>query len=91
MEKEKEVTKKKHAGHGFKHTHIEHHDDGSHTVRHEHEDGISHKSYAAADLDGVHDGLEDHIGAPNPGEASANAGEAQMAAAAAPAPPAAGA
>jgi hypothetical protein len=65
MAKEK---KRPHAGHGYKHTHIEHHDDGSHTIHHEHEDGKSHKRYAVADLDAVHDGLEDHLGEPNAGE-----------------------
>ena len=62
-----EEKKKKHAGHGHKSTHIEHHGDKSHTVRHTHEDGTE-KSYAAADLDGVHDGLEEHMGEPNAGE-----------------------
>jgi hypothetical protein len=60
--------KKPHAGHGYHRTIIEHHGDLSHTVRHEHEDGKSHKSYAVADLDAVHDGLEDHLGEPNAGE-----------------------
>ena len=59
---------RKHAGHGYKRTHIEHHDDGSHTVEHEHEDGKSHKKYAVASLDHVHDGLQDHMGVPNTGE-----------------------
>ena len=52
--------KKKH-----KHTHIEHHDDGSHTVRHTPADGGADTSYAAQDLDGVHDGLEAHVGDAN--------------------------
>ena len=52
-----------------KHTHIEHHDDGSHTVRHS-GDG-NETSYAAPDLDAVHDGLEQHIGDPNGGEGQA--------------------
>ena len=55
--------KKKH-----KHTHIEHHDDGSHTVRHTPADGGADTSYAAQDLDGVHDGLEAHVGDANGGE-----------------------
>ena len=29
--------KEKHAGHGFTHTHVEHHADGSHTIHHVHE------------------------------------------------------
>jgi hypothetical protein len=46
-----------------KHTHIEHHDNGTHTVRHS---GAGDEvSYAAPDMDGVHDGLEQHIGDPN--------------------------
>jgi hypothetical protein len=60
--------KKPHAGHGYLRTIIDHHGDLSHTVRHEHEDGKSHKSYAVADLDAVHDGLEDHLGEANGGE-----------------------
>lgn len=74
-EKHKEE-KKKHAGHGFTHTHIEHHSDGSHTIHHQHEDG-SHADvkHAVSNLDGVHDSLQDNMGQPNPGEAEANAGE----------------
>lgn len=54
-------------------TEIEHHDDGSHTVRHfPKADGTApagpEVSYAAKDLDGVHDGLEEHLGEPNEGE-----------------------
>ena len=83
-----EEKKKKHAGHGFTHSHIEHHKDGSHTVHHVHEDGPhADVKHAAADLDGVHDSMEDHMGTPNPGEAEANAGP--EAAAAPPAAPAA--
>jgi hypothetical protein len=77
-EKEKEKKHKKHAGHGYKSTHIEHHDDGSHTVRHDHENPDQSKSYAAADLDGVHDGMEDHLGQPNPGEAEAEGGKSGL-------------
>jgi hypothetical protein len=70
-----EEKKKKHAGHGYKHTHIEHHKDGSHTVHHAHEDGAaSDKKHAVSDLDGVHDSMQDHLGTPNPGEAGADAG-----------------
>jgi hypothetical protein len=56
----KSGTKKKH-----KHTHIEHHDNGTHTVRHTPEGGGPETSYAAKDLDEVHDGLEEHVGDPN--------------------------
>ena len=54
-----------------KHTHIEHHDDGSHTVRHQPMGGGEEVSYAAPDLDAVHDGLEQHVGDPNAGEETA--------------------
>lgn len=68
--------KKKHAGHGFTHTHVEHHKDGSHTVHHQHEDGEKHDvKHAAASLDHLHDSLQDHLGSPNPGEAAADAGD----------------
>ena len=70
-----EKKKKKHAGHGFKHTHIEHHADGSHTVHHQHEDGPEHDvKHAVGGLDAVHDSLQDHLGTPNPGEPEASAG-----------------
>lgn len=50
-----------------KHTHIEHHYDANgkptgHTVRHTPVEGGQEVSYAAPDLDGVHDGLEENIG-----------------------------
>jgi hypothetical protein len=74
QEKSMEEKKKKH--HGFTHSHIEHHKDGSHTVHHIHEEG-PHKDikHAVADLDGVHDSMEDHVGTPNPGEAAADTGD----------------
>jgi hypothetical protein len=66
MESEKKAP---HAGHGFKHTHVELHNDGSATVHHVHEDGPhKDKKYAVADLDCLHDGMEDHLGEPNDGE-----------------------
>lgn len=84
-----ETKKKKHAGHGHTHTHVEHHADGSHTVHHVHEDGPAHdKKYAAADHDGMIDGMMDHTSMPNPGEAEAQAGP-QGAAPAGPVAPAA--
>lgn len=65
--------KEKH--HGIHHTHVEHHKDGSHTVKHVMEDGSEHPgSGAVSDLDGLHDKLEQNLGAPNPGEAAAAAG-----------------
>jgi hypothetical protein len=54
----------KYAGHGFLTTTITHHDDGSHTIKHSHEDGASHKEYAVGDLDGLHDGMEDSLRCP---------------------------
>jgi hypothetical protein len=54
-----------HAKHGFTRTTIEHHDDGSSTIIHEHHLGEgNHKKHAVADLDGVHDSLEDHLRMP---------------------------
>lgn len=51
-----------HAGHGFTHTEIELHHDGSATIEHHHEKGADHNvKYAVSDLDGIHDGLEDHL------------------------------
>jgi len=63
----KEESKKKHAGHGVKETHIVHHHDGSHTMTQHHDDGRV-MSAAKADLDDVHDHLEDTVGSPNEGE-----------------------
>ena len=75
-EKKEHAKKHKHAGHGFKSTHIEHHNDGSHTVHHMHEDGAhADVKHAAANLDAVHDSLQDNMGSENPGEAEANAGQ----------------
>lgn len=56
---------------GPHHTHIEHHHDGSKTVHHYHhpvpvppkEEGDH--SHAVADLDALHDNLEEHLGEPN--------------------------
>lgn len=56
--------KSKHAGHGYTKTTMEHHPDGSVTLEHIHEDGVSHKKYAVSDLDGAHDGLEDNLRVP---------------------------
>lgn len=60
--------------HGVKHTHIEHMSDGSMTVRHQKDDGTEHSS-AVADMDQLHDNLEEHLGSPNPGEQEADAGQ----------------
>lgn len=52
----------KHAGHGFTHTEVEVHNDGSATIEHHHEKGADHNvKYAVTDLDGMHDGFEDHL------------------------------
>lgn len=68
-----EEKKAKH--HKFSHSHIEWHKDNSATVHHVHEtDPKQDVKHAAGDLDAVHDSLENHIGAPNPGEAEAGAG-----------------
>ena len=56
------------------HTHIEHHDNGSHTVRHTPMGGGEEVSYAAPDMDAVHDGLEEHVGEPN-GDETQGGGE----------------
>lgn len=78
-----EGKKKKHAGHGYHKTEIEHHADGSHTVRHHPHPDHAHEmptaSYAASDLDSLHDGIQDNMGTPNPGEAEADAGKPEMA------------
>lgn len=58
-------------------TSIQHHPDGSHTsTRHyKHDDGkMSSESSAHHDLDSLHDHIQDHLGAPNPGEAEADKG-----------------
>lgn len=59
-----------------KHTHIEHHDNGTHTTRHTPRDGGPDVSYASQDLDAVHDGLEHHMGDPNGDEAAQGGGGA---------------
>ena len=59
--------KPKHKGkRRYKETRIEHHHDGSHTVRHTPgtEGGGPEMSYAAQDLVGVHTGLDKNLGAP---------------------------
>lgn len=58
---EKKDSKKK-KKHGFSATHIEHHDDGSDTVRHIPEDGGKEVSYATPDLNGTVSGLNQNLG-----------------------------
>ena len=57
--KEPEKKKAKH-----KKTVVTHHGNGSHTVQHS-PDSPEEVSYAAADLDALHDGMEEHLGSPN--------------------------
>lgn len=74
-----------------KHTHIEHHYDEAgkakgHTVRHVPMGGGEETSYAAPDLDAVHDGLEEHLGEPEAPMAGGPAGPAGPMAAGGPEP-----
>jgi hypothetical protein len=73
-----------------KHTHIEHHDDGSHTVRHTPAGGGDEVSYASPNLQGVHAGLDQHVGGAQAAAPMAAEPPAPPAAAGA-VPPAAGA
>lgn len=57
--------------HSVRHTHIEHHDDNTHTVKRTMDDGTEGPSSGLPDLDAVHDNLEQHLGEPNVGEAEA--------------------
>jgi hypothetical protein len=70
---------KKHAGHGYHKTEITHHTDGSHSVTHhvhpDHMHEMKDMSYAKGDLDGVHDGVQENLGTPNPGENEGAEGE----------------
>jgi hypothetical protein len=50
------------APHGFTHTTIHHHHDGSHTVHHHHIQPEKHVHHAVPDLEGVHQSLHDHLG-----------------------------
>lgn len=49
--------------HGFSHTHIDLHEDGSATIHHTHESGDPTKDihHAVGDLDSLHDSLQDHL------------------------------
>lgn len=64
--------------HKFIHTHIDLHDDGSATIHHVHESGnpLRDVHHAVADLDGIHDSLEDHL---NPNEDDKKYEEAEAA------------
>ena len=65
----------KHAHHGYTHTHVTHHSDGSATVHHVHHEG-AHKDvhHAVADHDSLMDSMMEHTGTPNPGEMQADQG-----------------
>jgi len=67
--------RKKHPVHGHHtRTTVDHHHDGSHTKTKHFEDGHSEAS-AHGDIDSLHDGIQEDHGAPNPGEAEADAGQ----------------
>lgn len=83
---DKKSDKKKSGKGHFHKTEIEHHKNGSHTVRHiphPSTDGtpMEDTSYAAPDMDALHSGMEENLGEPAPGEAAAEAGPAPAAAA----------
>lgn len=59
------------AHHGFTHTHMEHHKDGSITIHHQHHDPEKDVKHAAANLDEAHDSMQANLGQPNPGEQEA--------------------
>jgi hypothetical protein len=73
--------------HGHVRTRIVHHGDGSHTIHHQHGEG-SHKDvqHAVADLDGVHDSMQDHIGPEAPAAPAPAAPAPAISGPAAPAP-----
>jgi hypothetical protein len=75
----KKETEKPKAKEGVRHktTKVEHHFDSDgkskgHTVRHS-PDTPEEVSYTSPDLDGVHDGMEEHLGTPNHDEEGAKA------------------
>lgn len=61
--------------HKFSHTHVEHHNDGSHTVHHVHESGDPKKDIKAgvSDHDGLMDHMMEHTSAPGADEMAATA------------------
>lgn len=61
--KKEAKSEKKGKGGGFTHTHIDHFSHGGHGVRHHHKDGSDKDvAYSAQDLEGVKQGLQEHIG-----------------------------
>ena len=75
---EKHPKKKKSMGkkHHYRETRIEHHHDGSHTMRHMPHDGGEEKSYAVPDLEGAKQGLDENVGQPEQAEGGAPEGAA---------------
>lgn len=61
--------------HPYEHTHIVHHEDGSHSIHHHHKDGKSHVDYARGDHDGMMDGMMERTSEPDEEEATAEAGD----------------
>jgi len=64
------ASKEKKAKHGIKHTHIEHHHDGSHTVKHTMHDG-SEKGHALADDNALVEHMQSALATPAPAPAAA--------------------
>lgn len=62
--------------HPYTRTTIQHHDDNSHSIHHEHKDGKSHKDYARGDHDSMLDGILDNTSDMNPGEGNDEANKA---------------
>ena len=56
------MANKMHAGHGFLHTSVEHHNDGSVTVHHVHKYGEKYDvKHAVGNLDELHDSMQEHL------------------------------
>lgn len=81
---EKKEAKNGKKGGKHKHTHIEHLDDGSHVVRHTPREGGQEVNYSAADMGGLHAGLDSNLGG-DVAETTAPAAGAAMMSGAAPA------
>jgi hypothetical protein len=68
--------------HGYSHTTVHHHKDGSHTIHHHHHaDGSKDVEHAVADHDGMMDSMQQHL-SPEMAEGEGGAGEAMAAGAA---------
>lgn len=70
----------------YRHTHIEHHTDGSHTIRHTPAEGGEETSYSRPDTAGMMQGLQDNLGGGEQGGDQDNQGGEEPPAAAAGAP-----